>query len=704
MLRKKPPRRVHAAELHFDANRLKISKNMGKNPKRHHFLPKSYLEGFSRDGYVWLYDRERREYRRQQPLNTAVIGNFYVFENTRGEKDYSLETFFSKIEGNAKLATEKLDAGNTLLPEDRLHLAYFISLLMVRSPKFDRVTQEVADAAMKQIIKHAIPSVEAAGVLVSQYENQTEENRISAESMFDFIHKERFKIEVPRNTVISIMLDQTEKVAFEVAMMDWLVVHPHPSSSFITTDEPIGFILPDELRKTGEPVLGLASQKVVKCVPLSRSVGLLLGQFGGSFGHRGLHRDNVRTFNRMVASECDRYVIGRDEALVRSIVKQSKVDIANPGTRMKVEHVCHSDDPNGTFIVTRRVLPDDADKPAKAILGDQGKIFPERFSLLDNQNAVFDLEKLLRNLGMEIPPKSPLEDASTAIIEMLELYKDKGIQNKKMDCRARWRQGLFLADIARKVLRAQSKPDFKNLILHLKLLLEPSNFSQFSAVSVSASPKEKEINNKVFELLVGVVLFQICSNLRFDHPVSSRGGNPDVIGEYKGEKWGFACKVSHSEHPATFLERVREGIEQIERADVDRGFVVVNLKNLIPHDIIWPAKRHPETGDWAYGSFLFRDGPAEILRILFEKWRYEIYKSLGGYEPFVEQFRGKKAVPLILVLYCSVAGYTPKSGIVAPMIVKRTFGLGEALEKLPNGAKEIAHLFNDFLHDKITPT
>jgi len=591
---------------------------MGKNPKRHHFLPKSYLDGFTCDGFVWLYDRAKNEYRCQQPLNTAVIGNYYVFENKDGEKDYSLENFFSKIEGNAKSSITKLEARGEISPEERLYLANFIALLSVRSPKFDREVNEIADAAAKHIIKYAIPNVDAAGKLVRQYGEKTGENQITAESMFDFIHKEKFELKANRNTVISAMLDLAQKVTFEVAMMDWLVVHAHPSSAFVTTDEPIGFIVPDEFRQSGEPVLGLASQKIVKLVPLSQRVALMLGQFGGGFGHMGMHRDQVRFVNKLVASECDRYVIGRDKALVQSVVKQSKVDQTSPGTRLKVEHIPHPDDPKRTFLVTRRSLADAPDKPFDIIAGIKGKKFPETFSLEDNQKVVLDFENLLRRHQMEIPVGSPLEEASAAILEMLEIRKDRTIHDRKIDCREKWRRGFFLADIARKALRAEHHPDFKNLLLHLRLLLEPSNFSQFSAIAASVNPKEREINNKVFELFVAVILFQICSNLRFDNPNNSKGGNPDVIGEYKGKRWGVACKVSHSENPLTFFDRVREGVDQIEKANVDHGIVIVNLKNLIPHDIIWPAKSDKESGEWTYGAFPFRDGPSEMIQIIFQ--------------------------------------------------------------------------------------
>lgn len=674
---------------------------MGNKPKRHHFLPKSYLDGFGRDGLVWLYDREKKEYRCQQPLNTAVIGNFYVFENRDGEKDYSLESFFSKIEGSAKSTTLKLEAGGAISPEERLYLANFIALLMVRSPKFDRLTNEVADSALKHVIKHAVPTVEAADKMVQQHGERTGDNQITAESMFAFIQNEQFRIKVSRNTVISIMLEQAQKVTFEVAMMDWMIMHAHPTSAFITSDEPIGFIVPDEFRKTGEPVLGLASQKIVKFVPLSQKVAIALGQFGGGLGHLGMPRDQVRSANKMVATECDRYVIGRDEALVRSVVKQSKVDQLNPGTRMKVEHVPHPDDPNRTFLVTRRVLADAPDKPLEITSFVGSKKFPQCFSLEDNQKVVLDFEKLLHRHNMEVPVGSPLEEASTAIFEMMEVHREKAVHDRKLDCREKWRRGFFLADIARKALRAETHADFSNLLSHLRLLLKPGNFSQFSAIEASANPKEKETNNKVFELFVATILFQFCSNLRFDDPRNSKAGNPNVIGEYKSKRWGFACKVSHSENPLTFLDRIREGVEQIEKADVDHGIVIVNLKNLIPHDIIWPARRDGVSGEWTYGAFPFKDGPSEMIQIIFQKFQQQVFTLTGGHESFVSRFAGKKAVPLVLMFYCSVTGYSPDSGVVIPMIVKRMFGIGAPMEKLPPEAREMGDLFNDFLHDKI---
>lgn len=66
---------------------------------RRHFLPEFYLKGFTCDGLLWLYNRERKQIRPQTPHNTAIIGHYYSFENEKGEKDYSVEALLIGRQG-----------------------------------------------------------------------------------------------------------------------------------------------------------------------------------------------------------------------------------------------------------------------------------------------------------------------------------------------------------------------------------------------------------------------------------------------------------------------------------------------------------------------------------------------------------------------------------------------------------------------------
>lgn len=338
-------------------------------PKRHHFLPEFYLNGFTRDGMLCVFDREKAAYRPQPPKNTAVIGHFYAFQNIDGEMDYGLETFFSQIEGKAKVVIEKLEDGELISPEERLDLSMFIALLFNRVPKFEREIEQIADAAGKAMMKEMFPTMESVEEHLRREAEADGDRSVSAQAFFDFIHKEQYTFEGNRNITIQTMLEQTPEIGKTLVFMDWVIAHADYRSSFITTDSPFGFIVPEEIRRSREPAIGLGSPKVTKIVPLSGRIALLLGGVGVGLGHFDLDRTQVRELNVAVASECDRYVMGPDEALVRSVVRRSRVDRDDVATKMKVEHIQHPTDSLRTVLISRRVAADD-DEPLKVVFED----------------------------------------------------------------------------------------------------------------------------------------------------------------------------------------------------------------------------------------------------------------------------------------------------------------------------------------------
>src|ERR1041384_1076630 len=104
------------------------------NPKRHHYLPQFYLEGFTRNGMLCVFDREKNEYRNQRPKDTAVIRHLYTWTDESGEKHYDLEQMLSLVEGRAKLVIQAIEKGANPSPLQRCHLAWFLALLACRVP------------------------------------------------------------------------------------------------------------------------------------------------------------------------------------------------------------------------------------------------------------------------------------------------------------------------------------------------------------------------------------------------------------------------------------------------------------------------------------------------------------------------------------------------------------------------------------------
>lgn len=62
---------------------------------------------------------------------------------------------------------------------------------------------------------------------------------------------------------------------------------------------------------------------------------------------------------------------------------------------------------------------------------------------------------------------------------------------------------------------------------------------------------------------------------------------PDVTCSLGGSRWGIACKVSYAAKPDSVRKRIWEGIDQIERANVRAGAVVVNVTGVLPHKLFW---------------------------------------------------------------------------------------------------------------------
>jgi hypothetical protein len=87
-------------------------------------------------------------------------------------------------------------------------------------------------------------------------------------------------------------------------------------------------------------------------------------------------------------------------------------------------------------------------------------------------------------------------------------------------------------------------------------------------------------------MYMAALVLLVAEWISMEPPGRSRGDNPDVITRFQGRDWGLACKVVHSDNPRGYRNHVIRGVEQIEAAAVDRGIVVFNLKNIVPHEVL----------------------------------------------------------------------------------------------------------------------
>ena len=111
-------------------------------PKRHHYLPQSYLSRFAdpatatrKKPQVWVWSLRDQTWRLTSVANVAVERDLYTMTDETGKPNRELESVLADLEGKVDaIVREKIVPQKELSEEDRAHLAVFIGTLRTRIP------------------------------------------------------------------------------------------------------------------------------------------------------------------------------------------------------------------------------------------------------------------------------------------------------------------------------------------------------------------------------------------------------------------------------------------------------------------------------------------------------------------------------------------------------------------------------------------
>lgn len=296
-------------------------------PKRQHFLPRFYLDGFSRDGLVAVFDREKNEIRRQQPVNTAVIGHFYTLEDAEGRRRFELEALLSEYEGKAKPVIDKLVALEPdLSADERSDLAIFIALAATRTPDMVHSVQalngEIVKESAKALFSNVDQNFERMRADESFSHQSDDELRKQAELMANMAQTDGFVVETDEKWAVGRAIEMALAAAPYFAGRHWRVVHRNIEKlSFITSDSPV-YLNTVAPRPTSVYGVGFGSPDAFISFPLHQSCTLEMFGDSAILEHRPGDRDYLRMANLHFARRCQRFVVGRDEALVKSLAEE----------------------------------------------------------------------------------------------------------------------------------------------------------------------------------------------------------------------------------------------------------------------------------------------------------------------------------------------------------------------------------------------
>ena len=296
-------------------------------PKRHHYLPQFYLERFCRDGLLWVYDREKNEYRQQTPINTALENQHYTAVGPDGQKHTDIEKLLSFIEGKTAPIIEKIDKKEKINPEEKEMLATFISFLKVRVPDFEKTINEANEKMLKKVSQFLFSSEESTAAFIKKFERDTgKASGILPKDLMEFVQGDHYTVNFQREMYLSMMVEMGQKTIIYLLNMDWLFLQSPDVTSFITSDSPFILIPPKDYNPSGFYGVGMLTYGAKKVIPLSQMTCLVICDRGERIVYGGVSRENVRKINFSVAHDCDRFLIAKDKALLEKMVKVTRID------------------------------------------------------------------------------------------------------------------------------------------------------------------------------------------------------------------------------------------------------------------------------------------------------------------------------------------------------------------------------------------
>jgi hypothetical protein len=241
-----------------------------------------------------------------------------------------------------------------------------------------------------------------------------------------------------------------------------------------------------------------------------------------------------------------------------------------------------------------------------------------------------------------------------------------------------------------KIVALREHADFDQLVPHLRKLNEgqvPQN---------SPSGILDKVSPKLFELLIALGAMQIGNHMELDDPDHSSGGdNPDVLITVDGVRYGLACKALIGRSTEALVQNLVKGIDQIERSPAEIGFIVVNVKDLINHNVCWPAPQDlefPEGTDFDAVAWPDITPVLSYLNGLGTKRVLDMERSIGVHGVH-KMFRGKKAVPVVVhFLHTATAIVGPAGPVATSVLYLHLYGYGATFISRLNAALQDQYL------------
>lgn len=293
-----------------------------KYPRRHHFIPKFYLSGFTlsgeEDDYLCVLDMDSAKQWKDKPRNLAYQRDFYRVE-LPGVKPDIIESAFSNIESQASqvirniVKSEALPAKET---EDFIILINFVALITARVPRvrsvFSVPLEEISKFALRLML--ATPERWESTTAKMKQNGYEIDDKIAYEQMKNFIERDDYRIEVNKMWHIKNVLDIVDILIPLLMARNWslLIVKPE-DAFFICSDSPESLMWTKPMPAFWDPGFGLPDTELV--MPLNKKQALI-ASFEGESKTYPVPLEVIAKVNNRTRMSSNRFIYSAKEDFV----------------------------------------------------------------------------------------------------------------------------------------------------------------------------------------------------------------------------------------------------------------------------------------------------------------------------------------------------------------------------------------------------
>jgi len=218
-----------------------MSESKANEPRRHHYVPRCWLAGFTdtgdKDGNLWVTDFQRRKQWQTSPGNAGFIKDFYRLTDEHLDPVLA-EKAFSQVESEVAPILRNIDQDRRAPGVEEFDvLLYFIALQWARTPAFRPFVLNILDVLARTEIDEALKSpelwrraLEKAGISPDApgagYERMKKTN------------PDDFELSAPTDWYVQKMFEAADSILPSLRKRIWGIIHS-PTGSFIGSDNPV---------------------------------------------------------------------------------------------------------------------------------------------------------------------------------------------------------------------------------------------------------------------------------------------------------------------------------------------------------------------------------------------------------------------------------------------------------------------------------